>query len=104
MIRKPSTQIICGAFVKICWILKALKNVEVPHMKWGSGGATSFANDVAEREGFEPSRPFGGLLDFESSAFDHSAISPLRSVPQRDTFTLLLLLRHNFLLSPHIRP
>ena len=31
---------------------------------------------VAEREGFEPSNPFGGLRDFESRAFDHSAISP----------------------------
>jgi hypothetical protein len=31
---------------------------------------------VAEREGFEPSRPFWGLRDFESRAFDHSAISP----------------------------
>jgi hypothetical protein len=31
---------------------------------------------MAEREGFEPSRPFWGLHDFESCAFDHSAISP----------------------------
>lgn len=31
---------------------------------------------MAEREGFEPSRPFRGLRDFESRAFDHSAISP----------------------------
>src|SRR3989338_3731679 len=39
---------------------------------------------VAEKEGFQPSRPCGGLLDFESSAFDHSAISPRPSVPQRE--------------------
>ncbi len=31
---------------------------------------------MAEREGFEPSRPFWGLHDFESCAFDHSATSP----------------------------
>ena len=31
---------------------------------------------MAEREGFEPSRPLWGLRDFESRAFDHSAISP----------------------------
>ncbi len=33
---------------------------------------------VAEREGFEPSNPLWGLRDFESRAFDHSAISPGR--------------------------
>ncbi len=32
--------------------------------------------ELAEREGFEPSNPFWGLRDFESRAFDHSAISP----------------------------
>ncbi len=31
---------------------------------------------MAEREGFEPSKPFWGLRDFESRAFDHSATSP----------------------------
>ena len=31
---------------------------------------------MAEREGFEPSNPLWGLRDFESRAFDHSAISP----------------------------
>ncbi len=35
---------------------------------------------VAEREGFEPSNPLWGLRDFESRAFDHSAISPLCTV------------------------
>ena len=30
---------------------------------------------LAEREGFEPSIPCG-MLDFESSTFDHSATSP----------------------------
>ncbi len=30
---------------------------------------------MAEREGFEPSRPFG-LTVFKTAAFDHSAISP----------------------------
>ena len=34
------------------------------------------ANRMAEREGFEPSNPFWGLRDFESRAFNHSAISP----------------------------
>lgn len=29
----------------------------------------------AEREGFEPTKPFG-LLDFKSSAFNHSANAP----------------------------
>ncbi len=36
----------------------------------------SLVKYLAEREGFEPSRPFWGLRDFESRAFDHSAISP----------------------------
>ena len=36
----------------------------------------SVAHYMAEREGFEPSKPFWGLHDFQSCAFDHSAISP----------------------------
>ena len=31
---------------------------------------------VAEREGFEPPEPFGSMV-FKTTAFDHSAISPL---------------------------
>lgn len=31
---------------------------------------------MAVGEGFEPSNPFWGLRDFESRAFDHSAIPP----------------------------
>ena len=31
---------------------------------------------VAEREGFEPPVPFGTMV-FKTTAFDHSAISPL---------------------------
>ena len=31
---------------------------------------------MADREGFEPSVPFGGTHDFQSCAFDHSAIYP----------------------------
>ncbi len=38
-------------------------------------------SQLAEREGFEPSNPFWGLRDFESRAFDHSAISPRGIVP-----------------------
>ena len=34
------------------------------------------ASRMAERGGFEPPRPFWGLHDFESCAFDHSATSP----------------------------
>ena len=36
---------------------------------------------MAEREGFEPPNPCG-LPDFESGAFDHSAISPPRIIAQ----------------------
>ena len=36
---------------------------------------------VAEREGFEPSIRYNRIPDFESGAFDHSAISP-RVEPQ----------------------
>src|SRR3989344_925721 len=36
---------------------------------------------MAERGGFEPPRPFGGLLAFEASAFNHSAISPRCILP-----------------------
>src|SRR3989344_4193052 len=36
---------------------------------------------MAERGGFEPPRPFGGLLAFEASAFNHSAISPRAILP-----------------------
>ncbi len=32
--------------------------------------------EMAVGEGFEPSRAFGALRDFESRAFDHSAIPP----------------------------
>ena len=32
---------------------------------------------MAEREGFEPSEPFGSMV-FKTTAFDHSAISPVR--------------------------
>ena len=54
---------------------------------------TVFDDSLAEGEGFEPSRPFWGLRDFESRAFDHSAIPPRalsvgRSVPAR-SFTHL---------------
>ena len=45
-------------------------------VKTGSCGGWSEGIFMAEREGFEPSRPFWGLRDFESRAFDHSAISP----------------------------
>ena len=40
---------------------------------------------VAERVGFEPTNAFWTLLEFQSSAFDHSATSPdgLRSVHAR---------------------
>jgi hypothetical protein len=31
---------------------------------------------MAEREGFEPSIRYNRILDFESSAFDHSATFP----------------------------
>ena len=33
---------------------------------------------MAEREGFEPSVPQRSTTDFESAAFDHSAISPTK--------------------------
>ena len=32
---------------------------------------------MADREGFEPSVPFRGTHDFQSCAFDHSAIYPI---------------------------
>jgi hypothetical protein len=40
---------------------------------------------VAERVGFEPTNAFWTLLEFQSSAFDHSATSPdgVRSVHAR---------------------
>jgi hypothetical protein len=43
---------------------KALKN-----------SALRMTNEPTEREGFEPSVPFG-TFDFKSNAFDHSATSP----------------------------
>ena len=71
-------------------------------MKWGMAGITAIAPlscyhrllrwfqvcqvqpNATERGGFEPPVPCG-TLDFESSAFDHSATSPfrilLRTVP-----------------------
>ena len=36
---------------------------------------------MADRVGFEPTVPFGGTHDFQSCAFDHSAIYPSWSVP-----------------------
>ena len=36
---------------------------------------------LAEREGFEPPVPAMGTADFESAAFDLSAISPHDSIP-----------------------
>ena len=40
--------------------------------------------NMEEREGFEPSIPFG-MLDFESSDFNRSSTSPLKVVlPQQD--------------------
>ncbi len=43
---------------------------------------------VAEREGFEPPEPFGSMV-FKTTAFDHSAISPLVKV-QRISYTKVL--------------
>ncbi len=43
---------------------------------------------MAEREGFEPPEPFGSMV-FKTTAFDHSAISPLVKV-QRISYTKVL--------------
>ena len=37
-----------------------------------------WAFDVAEREGFEPPVPCGTMV-FKTTAFDHSAISPMQA-------------------------
>ena len=49
-------------------------------------GFFEYSMRMAEREGFEPSKPFRGLRDFESRAFGHSATSPQRSVAIRCVF------------------
>ncbi len=37
---------------------------------------SDYADDMAEREGFEPSIRFWRILTFQASAFDHSATAP----------------------------
>ena len=56
---------------------------------------------MAEREGFEPPVPEMGTIDFESTAFDHSAISPMcfflkikKSFMQEFIFNLNALFLH----------
>ena len=41
---------------------------------------------MAEREGFEPSVRFGRTHDFQSCAFDHSAISPDNTIHKSKNF------------------
>src|SRR5262245_58770733 len=43
-----------------------------------SGIPITGSRRLAERVGFEPTNTFGMLLEFQSSAFDHSATSPAR--------------------------
>ena len=47
---------------------------------------------LAEREGFEPPIPFGGIRTFQARAFNHSAISP-RLTPPETLANLPVLLR-----------
>ncbi len=61
----PQRKIVSSA---ICSVTNSI-NAEVTNLRYDTDG-------MAEREGFEPSKPFWGLRDFESRAFDHSAISP----------------------------
>ena len=39
---------------------------------------------MADRQGFEPWIPFGGIHDFQSCAFDHSAIYPKTDTTYRN--------------------
>ena len=52
-----------------------------------------FLIKMADRQGFEPWIPFGGIHDFQSCAFDHSAIYP----KQRLTYIIFFIFATNFL-------
>ncbi len=57
---------------------------------------------MAEREGFEPSKPFWGLRDFESRAFDHSATSPCMQNNRFSVFEIIGVINHS--LQPSLCP
>jgi hypothetical protein len=49
---------------------------ELPAFGPLSGGIPESGDELAEREGFEPSVRFWRTLTFQASAFDHSATAP----------------------------
>ncbi len=54
------------------------KNRNAPHKRKEEEALTSSSLYYAEDEGFKPPIPGKGILDFESSAFGHSANLPFQ--------------------------
>jgi hypothetical protein len=57
------------------------KSAELPDFRSCNPAWRAWSDEVAEREGFEPSIRFCRILTFQASAFDHSATAPHRTRP-----------------------